>query len=421
MQEKVFASKIFLITQRDHWVLFSVFLVILSAADIERPQFFLWGVLSIIPFIFFIIRRYISDFLFFVGGHIGLLAIMIIMPSYNIVEKVLICFMVIFYFGQSIYIKFRKSGKESNGIIPVVSVGIIAGSLFLQHFQKKYLFDNYYVVLFIVFFSLFAIQYYIDNFLKFMNVNKNSVGYIPKNEIFISGFSMSALYTVFGVIILLFSLNTKWLEHIFKLIKYVLVIILKFLLSFGKPSELEFQLDEEIIQEIPDIIPQDEATSFWLWEVIQNILMYVVLIGVIFALTISIRKLIIYLIQRFREKRNIIEKANKTVNDVRQKCEVEKKEKRTVPFWQLFTPEEKIRRIYKKRIIKEKEKIIGDLEVRKLNSYTSMECGVCIEDTDMVHLYEKARYSNYDCSKDDIRNMKKSGTDIRKSSSSYNV
>ncbi len=407
MQDKLYASKIFLINQRDHWVLFSVILVVLGAIDLERPHFFLWGVLSIVPFIFFIIRHYVSNFLIFVGGHIGLLAVIIIMPSYNIVEKVLSCIMAIFYLGQSLYLKFRKSGKEHDGIIPVVSVGIIAWSLFLQHFLKKHQFDNYYIILFFIFFCLFAIQYYVDNFLKFMDVNKSSAGYIPKNEIFITGISMSAIYTVFGVIILLFFLNIKWLEQIFNIIKSAIIMVLKFLFSFAKPSEQRFEVEEQIIQEISDIIPQDEATSFWLWEVIQNVLMFAVLIGIILALIISIRKLIIYLIQRFREKRDIVEKANKTVNDVRQKCEVEKKEKHSVPFWQMFTPEEKIRRIYKKRMIKEKEKIIGDLDVARLNYFTPLECGICIDNVDMVHLYEKARYSNDECSKDDIKNMKK--------------
>ena len=421
MQEKIFACKMFLITQRDHWVLFAIAMVAMNADGMLWPNFILWGVLSLVPFIFFLIRRYFNNFLVFLVCHIGLMAAMFLMPSDSIVEKVLICIITILYFSQSIYLKFRKSGIESNGITPVVSVGMIATSLFLQHFLKNYDFDNCYIVIFFAFFCIFAMQYYLENFLKFMSVNKSSAGHIPEKEILFTGISMSALYTAGGVIILLFATNIKWLEQIFKLIKSGLISILRFLLSFSKPQEQIFELEEEIVEDISDIIlSSEEETSFWLWEVIENILFWAIIIGIAVVLIISIKKLIIYLIKRFGEKGNIKENNNQAVNDVRQKCEIEKRNKKLMSFKILFSPKEKIRRIYKKSILKEKEKIIGDLDVEILNCYTPMECGIHIENIEMVHLYEKARYSNEDCSRDDIRNMKKSSTDIRKSFSSYN-
>ena len=50
MQEKIFACKMFLITQRDHWVLFAIAMVAMNADGMLWPNFILWGVLSLVPF-----------------------------------------------------------------------------------------------------------------------------------------------------------------------------------------------------------------------------------------------------------------------------------------------------------------------------------------------------------------------------------
>jgi hypothetical protein len=87
--------------------------------------------------------------------------------------------------------------------------------------------------------------------------------------------------------------------------------------------------------------------------------------------------------------------------------ETEKVQRRSIKnMWEFLTPAQKIRRRYKKRVLDSKELIASKGKRDCMEWYTARECGTILERPTMSDIYEKARYSPYECTADDVKNMK---------------
>ena len=96
------------------------------------------------------------------------------------------------------------------------------------------------------------------------------------------------------------------------------------------------------------------------------------------------------------------------MEDVREKCEIERKGRSLRELLNSFSEEEKIRRLYKKTVIANRKKINGITETTKeLGFYTAHECAEKLNRERMGEIYDKARYSQETCSAEDVREMKK--------------
>lgn len=129
----------------------------------------------------------------------------------------------------------------------------------------------------------------------------------------------------------------------------------------------------------------------------------IILIGWGFAL--SVRRFVRFLSERRQRK-----KTNDTdgAEDVREKCEIERKGRSLRELLNSFSEEEKIRRLYKKTVIANRKKINGITETTKeLGFYTAHECAEKLNRERMGEIYDKARYSQETCSAEDVREMKK--------------
>jgi 16S rRNA C1402 (ribose-2'-O) methylase RsmI len=97
--------------------------------------------------------------------------------------------------------------------------------------------------------------------------------------------------------------------------------------------------------------------------------------------------------------------------DIRESCDIEREE-RTVSTWFGFlTPREKIRRIFKKQVWKNKDKIVGMRSPDTLEYLTAKECTDKISKgqaapEELTKLYEKVRYGHEEVGNDDVKRAK---------------
>ena len=89
--------------------------------------------------------------------------------------------------------------------------------------------------------------------------------------------------------------------------------------------------------------------------------------------------------------------------DIRESCRntKEKKEKRNLLGF--LSNEQRIRTLYKKRVIHDKAAIIGDKVEQELSYLTAKECCDKLSEQQLKQVYEKARYSQEIISPEDVR------------------
>ena len=89
--------------------------------------------------------------------------------------------------------------------------------------------------------------------------------------------------------------------------------------------------------------------------------------------------------------------------DIREYCGVEKTsqtKKFVFPFW---NHREKIRRLYRKKVLQRKQELIGDEDAQQLEYLTAKECCDRLSEQNLKCMYEKARYSAEDISAEDVK------------------
>ena len=96
-------------------------------------------------------------------------------------------------------------------------------------------------------------------------------------------------------------------------------------------------------------------------------------------------------------------------NEVRESLIVEKREKdddKNRSFFSFLDNKEKIRKIYKKRVTKEKATIVGTLDTENLKYYTAKECCDKLDAQNLQDVYDKVRYSEEEITADDVKAAK---------------
>ena len=89
--------------------------------------------------------------------------------------------------------------------------------------------------------------------------------------------------------------------------------------------------------------------------------------------------------------------------DIRENCSIEKNEKNGKGWFGFLDNRERVRKLYRKKILKSSTKIIGNADQHHLEYLTAKECCDRISEDALKNIYEKARYSSEDITAEDIR------------------
>lgn len=397
-----------IVTQMNYWVLFPVAVTILGVMGLDKPMMWIWVLCGLLPFFFFLCRRYTNAFWLFMLVHLAGVMLFVLLPVPNIVQKILLMAAVAAAVIYSFYLRLASEERRDSPLYPVVAVGIVAATLLIQNSQGQQGWEVYYISVVIGYLAGYYVQFYIEQYFNFLIVNKSSNGNIPETEILHSGMGMTILYAAIGVLVLVVTANIEWLAAIMVQIKRFLLWLLRFL--FRNVSKEEADIVEEVMQEQPrENLQQmfgETAETSTFWDILEKITMVVIAVALVVFLVYLVWKVITFLIERFGRNAGV-----KTVNlehgvDVREKCEIEKRKVRRKMFPAFRTPAERIRRIYQKQVLVGKKQLIGDLPEKHLEYMTAKECGDGLKQTILTEIYEKARYSTEECTMEDVRNLK---------------
>lgn len=412
--EQITLLRAVLVTQMNHWIFFPVYVTcILLLGDIvgyTSPRILLWFLLGAIPFMLYLGRQKIKSFWKFALLHLAVVAVMFLLPAPHIAIRVFWILLGVSYAVYSIYLQFKTAERQDTKIYPLFSILIPVVMLAFLHHQGHYDWDQRFVTTLIITLGLYFLVYYIERYLNFLKVNNSSAGHIPATEMFHSGMGLVIGYTSIGILILIFLSNLNWLRNILNYLKKLFLAFTAWFLSLfprGNDTVTEEITDSPPITMMDDMGMLEVGETFWLWSILEEALEILVMIGLVFALI----KGLLFLFKFIRNKMVGLQRKNdnysdEKVIDVREKCDIVKQKGHSLklPFW-ATDPRERIRQMYKKRILSSRKLLAGGSD-SALKQYTARESAQMLECEQLADIYEKARYSQEECNYEDVKRMK---------------
>jgi hypothetical protein len=148
-----------------------------------------------------------------------------------------------------------------------------------------------------------------------------------------------------------------------------------------------------------------------LWEIIDKLLIAAVIVGSVVLLVKVTRRIVKFLRNGFYRSRATSVVELEGAVDIRESCDIEREEKTASAWFAFLNPREKIRRIFKKQVWKNKEKIVGMRSYDMLEYLTAKECTEKISEEqaapgELTKLYEQARYGKEDVGNDEVKRAK---------------
>mgnify|MGYP002437805239 FL=1 len=456
-KERIIIARDFCITQMNHWVLYTIIMTALGICGVPSPSLWFWALLSLVPFVMFLARRYFDAFWQILVSHGAVLGLTFLLPAPDQVQKIVSLVLVAGYVMYSLYLRLHVSemadtfvGESSISIsqspepIPVkdgdrmdrklnpwIALLLSVAAMSLRHYQGQISLgdemleglgaaskltaqvnlDRYYIGAVVLFFGLYCLEYYMEHYLYFLQVNDSSTGHMPAGEIFRSGMGLTCIYTGVGVVVMLLVSHMEWLAGAGAYVKR----FLQWLFSFLPQSETTIAEEEtrEQVQENVNMLEQlglEEGKRSIIWVVLEGIVMIAGAIALVVLVVWVSYRLFCYLKEKFSIRAHVDQRTMEAVVDVRESCAIEKTKKEKRPLWEILTNAGRIRRIYKKEVLKSlpSPNAGGRLLDRKITregiqAMTPSEWGQAADKEALAAVYEKVRYSNEECTAEDVR------------------
>lgn len=399
----------FLVCQLNNWsfytIAFSLSLLFDRYTGCGHIGFLEWAAGGLVLFGMYLIRAYVEELWLSVMMHLAGVAVMLLVPFGNVSHSIIMGVCAVAYFIFSV----RKHILHSIGDIafPVyVTAGINFILLLILDYYECTEYTELFCMITVILAIVYFVQLYIFRFIIFRKMNSGSSGYFPVGDIFRSGLCMLAVFTGFLLLVLILSLQQEWTTAVFDFLRDALAIVMGIILS---PFRLFKGESEEAAEEIRRPVAQEQAMPAVEEDsIISLIANYVITIAVLTVLAVIIIKGIIRLIRWIKANHRLGSKDNDgQITDVREKIVRHQKNAQRKDSLTGFAPEVRVRKIFRKKVLANRRKIIADLPDRYLGHHTSADCESRLETPGMAELYDKARYSDKQVTKDDVKNMKR--------------
>ena len=397
-----------LVTQMNHWILVVAGFTTLSIFPSEEMHLGFLLLLGLIPVYYYLIRLKTKRYFFFIVLH---LLPFLILPlcKRSLVLLLVTAAILVFYLIYSIKTKVTPIHVENPFIGPVAGVLSIAACFFFFGKYGKHDIHNYYTIAFFVFLLVYFLYYFINNYVWFVNVQKNSVDNISEQSLWVGGLKQLSLFISITFVCMLSLINIEWLSFVVSKIGQFFVFVLRFLISLIRVKEPadSFTYGERLpASNVNGLFNSAHNNTSLFMLFLEKIAIVTTFVVLAWLLIYSLRKFF-----RFLRKNFYLNKSTKTEllisgSDVREQCEIIQTESYLKKLFAFKNNRDVARKVYKKFITKHKQALIGDLDKELLSPLTAGECCKKLECPEVQKLYEKVRYSEEKISATDVKALK---------------
>lgn len=389
----------------NHLVMVSIGVTAMGMLEQDEHEVWLWSVLLAIPILFYWAQLKLHNFFLYYALHLAVPIVSIFLPV-QIVAKFVMVFISMVYFVWSVKIGIKPRGRGEGVIGPIYMIVALGLMVLIETSYSQRGWEGVYIAIALIYASGYCMYIYLSQYLDFLIVNENSVENIPEVEIFNKGFCQAFTYIVGVVTFLALTAKVGWFSYIDSWIvsgtENIFLKIIKFLF-----------LKEETSQEMPPMMSaeQDLSELERLSKASEQALFLEILEKTIFISAIVIVAVLLvfglrYLWKEFHKRTVKEEKKLSGGIDIRETCTIEKKKREGNNWFSFLNNSEKIRKIYRKQVSKNKTAIIGDLQAEALEYLTAKECCDKFAAEQLKKMYEKTRYSREEITSDDVRAAK---------------
>lgn len=393
-----------------------VYIILVDFAKVE-PILWQLTALVIVPLFFYGLREWCDKLWLFMALHgVPLFAVLFLYQG-NAIYKGIFAAVVIFYACLSISRRIGAAGRGMEAAAPPAVAGVYLVLYLLDTVQGGGQNGAVLLQLLIFFAAGYFIFYYLRQFLSYVDINARTTENIPVKNVFYSSAGLAAGFTVIAFGLITICANRSLIEKISAMIRSFIRKLLSLIRFTPEEIQVEAELSgDRIMGAMPDL---GEAVEPSLFMRIMDVVLTLAAFGLILFFFVSgivtLRK---FLQEGFGRKsygpgfeeteyRDQIEKIdNKEGRDGVKRGTITERWKAAM------SPEEKIRRIYKKTIRKNIPVWESERTERFLDTATARECCMQIFSGDtcgvqeFVSIYERARYAGALCRQEDVRRMK---------------
>ncbi len=406
-KSRIEMAKELVVTQMNHWFYISIALTALGLFNCTEPHMLLCICMGSLPVYGYIIRERIRIFPLFMLLSILPAIVFFVLPVNDVYTKALMVGFALMYGIYSIYLRTRTATGTETAVSPVVAF-CVSGALFiLQNSQRDMHWDRYYILAAVVYFAGFLIQYFLTHFLTFMKVNDSSASNIPERAIFETGMKQTMLFTVGVSAFLVLVGNIDWLASLLAKLKSAIVAFISKYLQFTPEQGPDLTYMGSRIESGADGFFDSPSEPAFIWVILQYVAIVAVLGGLLLAACYGIYKGYQALSKGFGRVKRVQEQKLAENDDVHEQVEILRKEReKGKSIFEAFSVTERIRKIYRKRMEKERFTLVKDGDLHSLSFFTAKECCERISAHGLKQAYEKARYSNANCTNEDLKAAK---------------
>ncbi len=400
-----------LIILLNHLVIISFGVTAMGMLKQDTHKVWLWSILLIIPLLFYWAKLKISNFFLFYALHLAVPIGIIFLPI-DIVAKFLMIGISFVYFVWSVKMGIIRQGHGEGVVRPVFMAVTLGVMVLIETFFNQKGWEVIYITMAIIYAAGYCMYLFISRYLRFLIVNESSVAYIPEEEIFNKGFCQSFMYIAGVVTLLVLTAKMDLFSYIDSWIISGLRSMFRKIFSFlffkdDKTEELDVIKPAE--QDMEMLFDAGAGDPALFWEVLEKIAKIGVVLFIVGLVVFGIVKGFQYLWKEFYKDSSNDEKKTSSSIDIRETCTIEKTKKEGSNWFSFLNNREKIRKIYRKQVLKNKTAIIGDLDAEDLKYMTAKECCDKFAAEQLKKMYEKARYSAEEIVSSDVREAKSGG------------
>jgi len=398
---------------QNHWCFYIVIYMLLMVAGknyrVPGVHWLIWLGIVILPYVFSKLKgmkkgkglRYPIYLL-------ALLAVYMI-PVPHIMYTIIYMVAVAYYCVITEMYDWTKEDSSEYKPIPIVIIMIMSVVVaFIFQYIKLYEYQKNVIYILIWNVILYSVASYVNKYMKFLELNRHSVGYMPIKTVLGSGIismlGFSAMLSALLMVVANIGQMGDVLQYIRRFINFLGTKLREFLKRFRKepgegPEMNAVDMGGTMEQVSLPSVPENNSV----WDTILVILLGIVLLWIAYKVIRMVLEFLNNLLAfsgdgvQMKKEEDIHESS-----DVVEKLEVTKKE----GFFTAMNPALRIRRRFRKKVLSEEKRIVEVGKRDRMELYTARECSGIMENTELGNLYEKARYSPYECTAEDVKRMK---------------
>jgi len=419
----------FLITQINMLIFYSLSLVLAaylgSKIGAQRPHMLLWMLTGLLSFGLYFVRRHVRHVFPLVLLHILALTALVgycwlISANHNLVGYLGLLITGTGFVIYSLVLRFTTEDFQDQCISMPFTVAVYFVSAILAFGQVGPSWNGYFITPVIIIFGLYFLVFYLRQYLEFINANASSTGALPEKAIFRAGLKQVLIYIGIGLIFLIGVVNFNPLGQLILAVAEALRRFIGWLLNtFGgesPPPEGVVIRDPQYVQVEDPGLPEVDTEPWIGWVLLEYLIMLALIVGAAILAILLLRRFVRFLMGVLQKGREFKDITTGESVDVREKCEITEKKsgkKERKKLFAFLEPREKIRRIYKGKVTAYQPRPLMDTqkkkrryEKEKLPCFTAREMEYEMDSKPFAKLYEKARYSQLECTAEDVKQMK---------------